>query len=195
MSASHFKEDAMSGQSVKSNAARNDIVATLQTVHDATQKYFGKGKTLVLDGVDVKSDAFVAELQNVIATYKAVDTARTALTQAVLARRQALEAVRPKLTAMRAYVAAICGKQSTEYKAFGFAPQQRQQASLTTRAGAVEKMRATRKARGIMGKRQRQQIQAAPPPATTPSSASSPAGSAAVPSTVVTTTTTNGGSR
>jgi hypothetical protein len=88
--------------------------------------------------------------------------------QAVAKERATTKAINtPLLEALRHYVAAVFGTNSDEYLAFGFAPPKPRVKSPEAKVIGAAKMRATRKARHTMGRKQRLAITGAVPSAIT----------------------------
>jgi hypothetical protein len=90
---------------------------------------------------------------------------------AVKAVRGAAAQLRPILRALKSWVILQYGDSSAALGDFGYTPTVARQPSVATKAGALQKTRATRAARHTAGKRQKQAIKgevapvpAAPPP-------------------------------
>jgi hypothetical protein len=170
------------------------LSATLQQLAAATQQYLNK-RTLVLHGKAVPSASVVAAFQSQLAALQASATAHDAWMQAVAEQRAAYTAtVAPLIAALKVYVIGAFGPTSEEARAFGFQPKTRTSSPVAKVIGA-EKLRATRKARNILGKKQRLAITGALPAAVTvQTAASAPAAGPSAPvATVTVTTTGNGG--
>jgi hypothetical protein len=152
--------------------ARNDVLATMQAIVNGVETNLDN-KTLVLNRVAITSSALVASLQNVIAAYQAAQAARAAWIQAVSTQHALVDAIQPTIVALRAYIVAVYGEQSAEYKSFGFTPRRKSQPSAEAKALANQKRLATRAARKTMGSRQRLKIRGVVPTTTNGSTGSS----------------------
>jgi hypothetical protein len=134
---------------------KNDVTTSYQQAINGTQSYL-PNRTLVLNGKPVTTKAVVTILQQQIDAVQASTAAHTAWLQAV-AKERATTATTgtPLLTALRHYVIAVFGINSDEYLAFGFQPSKPRVKSPEAKVIGAVKMRATRKARNIMGSKQR----------------------------------------
>jgi hypothetical protein len=138
------------------------LSATLQQLVAATQEYLNK-RTLVLHGKAVPSASVVTAFQSQIAALQASDKAHDAWMQSVAERRAAYTAtVAPLIAALKTYVIGAFGPTSEQARAFGFQPKARTSSPVAKVIGA-EKLRATRKARNTLGKKQRLDITGALP--------------------------------
>jgi hypothetical protein len=157
-----------------SKIRQNDVSAMLRTAVSALQENFAQ-KTLMLEGKPWKEEDVVQAFQNQVAALQASTAAHTAWLKAVSDQKAAYTTVIvPLLKALRAYVATQCGTGSQTYLAFGFAVPQRGKPSTETRSTALLQSRATRKARGTMGKKQRLAIKGVVRPVTAAPAATSP---------------------
>jgi hypothetical protein len=112
----------------------------------------------------VKSKAVIALLQQQIDVTQASAAAYTAWLQAVAKERATIKAISaPLLKALRHHVAAVFGENSDEYLAFGFTPPKPRVKSPEAKVIGAARMRATRKARHTMGRKQRLAIKGAVP--------------------------------
>jgi hypothetical protein len=161
-------------------------MTTLSTINIATQKTTieAEYKTLInginteLIGVDpfvingttyTRAD-LLARLQSRITASEATKTARTALHNAVNSE-QDLQAQMVLLRAgMKAYLISRFGKGSGKLQLFGFAQTKTTQKTAQSKAAAVVKSKATRTARGTLGKKQKSGIKGVVPVPATPSS-------------------------
>jgi hypothetical protein len=144
----------------------------------ALAKFTSAADVVLVDGVSFTQPQVVAAYQSPLDARKAVTGARAAENVAVK-KRQAADAERRKVDiGLRAFVVNKFGANSSEAQEFGFAKKPAKQPKVAAKAVAVEKAAATKKARGILGKKARRAIKAppAPQPAPTPSAAPAPAG-------------------
>ena len=148
-------------------------------------KKFVKTKTAITaSGEQTKLADLVAVYQAAIDTRNALVPSRAAFDKALTARDSA-EVVRLATDKkLKAWVVNEFGADSTEAEEFGFLPPKVGAKSADTKALAVQKLHATRTARGTKGKRQREKIKgtivapAAPADPATTAPAASPAASA-----------------
>jgi hypothetical protein len=165
-----------------------------------------KPKTEIsIEGQSFKLADLIAIYQDAIDTRTALVKSRAALDADLTARDSAEVTRRTTDVGLKSWVASKFGAKSTEAQEFGFTRTNPLVKTAATKAVAVEKMLATRKARGTRGKRQKEKIKgtvvvpAAPavPAVTAPAAASAPSAPAttsaaptgAPASTVVTTST------
>jgi len=124
--------------------------------------------TLYLGGETFTPLTLAAFVQNRIDRANAIDTARAAWEAAL----SAYDAVNKKTDLvvgdLRHAVMAAFGRQSPVLASFGFLPIQVPVLTAEQRALAVKRSKATRKARGTMGKKQKAQIKGAVPTAPAP---------------------------
>jgi hypothetical protein len=173
-----------------SSRSKGNAVLRFQAVKTGLQQYFAK-KVLLIDGKPYKAEDLETLLQNQIDALQQVDATHGAWMTAVGVARTGNSPAELLVNGIRAYVTPVLGSNSEALKVFGFTPRRKPQASAEAKAQAVHQMRATRKARNTMGKKQRQSIKGVVPasagPAVTPSTTSTSS-----PSPAVTTPTSNG---
>jgi hypothetical protein len=154
---------------------KSDLSAQLLTAVTAMEDNDFAGKTLMLNDKPVKGAVVIKMFQDQIAMMKATDAARTSLLKASGAQKTADAPVRAALTALRQYIAAVYGKTSELYTAFGFpVPRPRAKPTIPTRTTALVQSQATRKARSTMGKKQRLAIKAVVQPQVSAPAVTSP---------------------
>jgi hypothetical protein len=154
----------MSGKKIRRKS--NVKASYQQAIHAALQHL--TEDTLVLDGKPVSKDALVGFLQQYVDAAQASTDAHTAWIQAVAKERHTIKVVSaPHHAALQHYIAARFGTNSDEYLAFGFAPPKPRVKSPEAKVVGAAKMRATRKARHTMGRKQRLAITGAVPSAIT----------------------------
>ena len=147
---------------------KNDVTTSYQQAINGTQSYL-PNRTLVLNGKPVTPKAVVTILQQQIDAVQASTAAHTAWLQAVAKERATTKATgAPLLAALRHYVIAVFGINSDEYLAFGFQPPKPRAKSPAAKVIGAVKMRATRKARNVMGSKQRLAISTVPSAITLP---------------------------
>jgi hypothetical protein len=164
----------MNGTKQQSIGEWQKIISTLQDSYS--------GKSFVLEGKVWKTNDVVAAFQNAIDVMNEVDTSHVEWTEAVTKQKTAVVTVALLVIALKAYFGAVYGKKSSAYAAFGFAAKPRK-LTVDSKVAAVEKNRATRKARNTMGTRQRKAVTGASALAATEPAAAAPATTAPVTST------------
>jgi hypothetical protein len=175
-------------------SSKNDVSAMLMIVKGAVNTTFAK-KTLVLEGKAWKEADIVSAIQDQIEALQASDAAHATWIKSVADQRTSYKTVIvPLLHALRNYVALLYGTNSQTYLDFGFAPPTKAKPSTETRSAALEQSRATRKARGTLGKKQRLGIKGVVQPVTSAPTESSPSTPSATPATVASAVTPSSGS-
>jgi hypothetical protein len=156
---------AQKGISVMSNGNKKTSIAEFQTVINALEDY--PAKTFPLGGKIWKSSDLASAFQAAIDAINA-GSADKITWQASVAKEQTTKALALSLFgALKGYIAVADGKKSDAFKTFGFASTP-VAPTPATKVAAVEKRAATRKARGTLGKRQRQAITGVVAPASAP---------------------------
>jgi hypothetical protein len=115
---------------------------------------------LVLVGTTYPRATLLAKFQSRIDAAQATKSARANLRTAAANERALAEQIEPVRQAMKHYLQGRFGKNSPMLQAFGFTEAKTAQKTAESKAGAVVKMKATRKARHTMGKKQRLAITA-----------------------------------
>ena len=153
---------------------RNDLLMQLQQAADALEHHYA-GESLVLGNRTWDAAELAAAFR---AHVGALNDAERALAEwhGQVAANRARHAVDigPALVALRAFINSQFGATNGMLSEFGFVARQRTTPSTETVRAAVEKRRATRKARNTMGKKQRLAITGVVAPA--PSAAEHTAG-------------------
>lgn len=126
----------------------------------AIKEHLSNGVTL--GGVKYAPAALAKMFQNGIDTADATDRAAKAWHLAVVTERENTQSLDGVQTALRNYMSATFGETSTEFADFGFKPRVVTAVDTETKAAAVVKREATRKARNTMGKRQKGKVKGAP---------------------------------
>ncbi len=161
-------------------------MTTLSTINIATQKTTieAEYKTLingintelagvdsfVINGITYSRADLLAQLQSRITASEATKTARTALHNAVNSEQDLQQQMLLVRAGMRAYLVSRFGKGSGKLQLFGFAQTKTTQKTAQSKAAAVAKAKATRTARGTLGKKQKSGIKGVVPVQATPAS-------------------------
>jgi len=116
-------------------------------------------KTMIpMNGKLVKASDAAEMFESGIESTKHVAAARAAYLQAVARANAAEVTLRTLIQPIKSFVQHTFGERSHEAAAFGFEPRKPRRVSVEVRCEAVEKLRATRVARGTLGPRQRARI-------------------------------------
>ena len=139
------------------------------------QTVLASGGTIPLQNVPSNLKQVLQAIGTNLVPYQAVHDARTALKLALQHRSEFEPAAKKFLTELQAAVVAAYGLGSTEFQAFGF--KVRKTATPLTseqKAQKADRMRRTRKARNVLGKKQRKSVTgASSSPTTTPATPAS----------------------
>ncbi len=152
---------------------RSEMVAVDVKQSECIRNFCGKA-VIHFQGRPLKASEVVALYEEHIALLKQTDEARSKwlrLVQETEAKRGIVAAL-SKVCA--SYVTNAFGEGSDAYRAFGLADGKRVKPSPETLVVAAEKRRATRKARGTMGTRQREAIHGSAEPGARPPAATPP---------------------
>jgi hypothetical protein len=136
-----------------------------QTVIAGVDKYFANAATLPLAGTAYTPSAFKAVLQREIDTVRALDVARAAIAQLVATARAARTDAGAARRALKAYVLGAYGPAAVQMLQDLGIPVPKPKGgkrSAATKAIAVVKAEATRKARGTIGRKKKQAIKGVP---------------------------------
>jgi hypothetical protein len=137
------------------NRRNVDLIANLKTAADALETHYS-GQTLVFGKrswtTAELAQAFRAHADALVATNQA---RQEWYRQARIIGASAKAEITPALVGLRAFLAMQHGSADAMLTTFGFVARHRNAPSAETKRLAVEKRRATRKARGTLGKRQR----------------------------------------
>jgi hypothetical protein len=162
-----------------SNSNKQQSIGEWQKIINTLQETY-PGKSFALEGKVWKTNDVVTAFQNAIDIMNEVDSSHVAWTDAVTKQKAAVATVTLLVAALKAYFGAVYGKKSPAYAAFGFV-QKAAKVKVEARLAAVEKGRATRKARNTMGKRQRKAVTGATAPAAAPAAGTPAATTPAMP--------------
>jgi len=145
--------------------SHNATVAGANKRLAAMKKYVTDRKvTIPLAGKLLKPAQVAAIFQESIDTQAAVAEKLAAYKGAILQRDAAEKRRLAADEAMKGWVLQLFGDGSTEASEFGYAARRRPEISAEDRARAVERRRATREARGTIGKKQKLAIRGVVPP-------------------------------
>jgi hypothetical protein len=135
----------------------------------ALRAYVKTGKTEIgIGGVNYKLPQVIAVYQDAIDSRQAVDTKRAEMTAAMTARAAAETKRHAADNALKPWVIGQFGPNSQEAIDFGFPPRKTPTRTPEEKVQAVAQAKATREARGTMGKKERLKIKGVvPSPAAT----------------------------
>jgi hypothetical protein len=175
--------------------SHNATVASASRRLGAMKKYVtGRKVTIPLAGKLLTPAQVATIFQESLDTQAAV-AQRLAAYKGAIAERDAAEKRRLAADeAMKGWVLQLFGDGSTEAVEFGYAARKKPEMSAEDRAKAVELRRATREARGTMGKKQKLKIRGVVPLIAASETASSPATLTPAPHVQPTTTAATNGS-
>jgi hypothetical protein len=123
------------------------------------QKDFTPKQSLVVEGNTMLVPAILAQLAAELALVTAADNARTALAAAVAARKAGAQATTKFLDALESVLKMTFGSGGAQLQDFGIKPPKAKKVlTVEEKALAVAESKATKKARGIIGKNQRSAI-------------------------------------
>jgi hypothetical protein len=137
---------------------RPSEIASLQKLSDGLTKHASAIPHLVIGGVSMTPTDVSAKLQSRIAVAQAVDPARAAWRNAVAVDQAATEQLTPFLSGLRQTLLVAFAGQVDAMADFGLAPRKRPVLTTEQRTAAVLKAKATREARGTLGKNQKAEI-------------------------------------
>jgi hypothetical protein len=135
------------------------LIAGIQSLPDTS---------FTLNGVTYLKADLVQLLQKRVDAAEATKTSKAAWLANVQAERESDAQVAPLRAAMKGLVQTRFGKNSPKVRDFGFAPAKPRVTTPAKKAAGALQMLATKKVRGVMGKKQRKAIKspAAPAPVT-----------------------------
>ena len=136
----------------------------------ALAKHFTGAAILTLNGVSYKAKDVQSVLQAHLDATSAADALRAEWQTAVSTAVAKAAAVAGMLPALRAHLISAYGGSSATVADFGFTPKKKA-TTVAAPATGVAKRQATRKARGTMGKKQKEKIVGVVQPAPIPSAA------------------------
>jgi hypothetical protein len=157
---------------------KQSFVSIVQRVITVLQTPAFIDQTFMLGGKPYKAKDLVTALQAAVDAIDAGTAAQINWKDAVGKQKTAKTQATELVAEIKDYIAVAYGKASTTYATFGFGPQHTQPTP-ATKVAAAAKNRATRKARGTLGKREKQNIKGEVASSTAPAvsaSSSSPSG-------------------
>jgi hypothetical protein len=163
---SPLKRGGEEKMSINQNHAK--IVASCNQRLTALKKFVTTKTPMVINGQSMKPSDVIAIYQDTLDTRSAAETQRAAYEQALQARERANTARLAIDEGLKAWVANQFGPGTQTVSEFGFSPRKVGAKSAQTKADAVVKLRATRKARNTLGKRQKAGIKGTIPVPTAP---------------------------
>jgi hypothetical protein len=140
--------------------ARVNEVDALQKLADGLTQNASTAPSFVLAGTTLKPTDVVAKLQARLAQLKAVTAAAAAWHAAVQTDKTAAEQIKPLVAAVKQVLLAAYAGQLDVLAEYGLTPRKTPVISPATRTAAALKAKATRAARGTMGKVQKAAITA-----------------------------------
>jgi hypothetical protein len=156
------------------NSSRAAFLAAIVTLIAAVPTAL-PNVTIIVNGVTMTMAEIVALLKACLAAMTSVDNLRDQLREGLVADQSLREQVVAMSQELYPYSGSVLGRSSKLFASLGFTSKKRAEPSAETKAEAVEKLRATRAARGTKGKRQRAAIHGAPAPVpAAPATPSSP---------------------
>ena len=139
-------------------------------------KYLKDGTVISVLGTSYTTTQLKTVIQADLDAAAATQTARSKWNDAVKSEQTAHAKAHGVLVGLKGYLVMQYGKTATEVFAdFGFTPPKAPKTDPATVVAAAVKAKATRKARGTLGKKARLKITASPEPATAPATGSTPA--------------------
>jgi hypothetical protein len=140
----------------------NDAEA-LDIIHGLSTK-LSHVDVITLGGVDYNRTDLIVLFRGVLEAERGTAVAKGKWMQAVANERKVRAKVAPIRNLLRSHLESTYGKGSAVAAAHGFRAKERKKPSVKTRVEAIAKRKATREARGTMGKRQRLKIKGTLPP-------------------------------
>lgn len=139
------------------------------------QQFFSNLPTMTAGSQTMAPADFVKVLQDRLASSQAVQTATAARSAAVKVDRDKRTQTAPLMRALKRVVQGMYSESPEVLAVFGVQPVKIGTQTVATKATAIEKTLATRKARHTMGKKQKKAIHGTPAGATTAPAAPAPA--------------------
>ncbi len=177
------------------NGSRVLRINTINKLAGGFEKHCSKLGGLVIEtGEKISSKEILRAFEAVAEADAAVATARGSLTAALLDEQKTLEENQAIVSAVRTYARVMFAAKPDILSDFGIAPTRRHVRDTEERAQTLAKVRATRKARGTLGKKERAKIHGEPVDPATPPTPIAPAATPPTPIVPVTNgTATHGG--
>jgi hypothetical protein len=136
--------------------SKDSELAKLQKCEKACKRVYGN-KPIVLQQ-QLTGSSMAEKCAQLISAEDKVESANRAWRAAVAARDALTVETAPLFRSLQSLVQATWGKSDQMVAEFGFKPAEKAETSAETRALAVVKLRATRKARNTLGKQQRKHV-------------------------------------
>ena len=127
------------------------------------QQFLSTLATMTVGSQSLAPADIIKVLQDRIASSQAVPTATAARTAAIKADRDRHEQTAPLVKALRQLVLGMFSESPDTLAVFGLRPVKTGSPTVATKAAAIKKNLATRKARHTMGKVQKKDIKGTPP--------------------------------
>jgi hypothetical protein len=122
------------------------------------QKYYSTTATMVMAGVSYTPAGLISLLQAYVNAITALQALHAQLSDAVLGVQAQKGQINTILLDLESFVTNAFGRSSSKLGDFGFTPRKRGVPSVQTKAQAQVKSKATRKARGTLGSKQKLSI-------------------------------------
>ena len=145
--------------------SKTNRIAMERKLLDGLEKKLGKGAVIVLKGDKHKLSDILATVKERIDASEPVEKAKLAWIAAAQNERRILEESNELVANVIKYVTLVHGSSPEALAEFGIVPQPRR-LSAEERLQTVLKAKATREARGTMGRRQREKVKGAGAPGT-----------------------------
>jgi hypothetical protein len=162
---------------------KDSIVNSLRQAIAGVKKHFASSPAIVLDGASTTPDAVTALFQTAIDAIDRSTVAEKAFHDAVAAQNEAVATARVTFAALTQLVKSQLGSTAAILGDFGIPVPTRQVPTQATKAAAVAKRDATRKARSTAGKRQKAKVTGESPAAASPTTQPAEPAPAAAPAT------------
>jgi hypothetical protein len=146
-----------------SRTTKDSELANLAKRQKALRRDYS-GKSIILDEKPYTGQALAEMCARSISAEEAVQAAYREWRNAVARRDAIRDDSAPVFQSLQRFIQATRSKSSQAVAEFGFKPIDKPVKSAETKAAAVEKLRATRKARHTMGKRQKKEASLAAAP-------------------------------
>ncbi len=147
------------------NKAGQVVISRITAMQAGFNKDFTAKQSLLMDGTSVGQPAILGQLGTFLQVIQGVETARQALAARVAAKKAQSAAVTKYLSQLEAALKQALGSGNPELQDFGIKPPKtRRQLTVQEKAVAAANARATKEARGILGKKQRAKITTAGTP-------------------------------
>ncbi len=147
------------------------LLTSLNLLIAGIEKRFASS-SLMVAGQSYTGATLVSALQPLVDALSGSATAKAAYQKAIADERQVFAQAESFVTCLHQAIYASFGQAADALADFGLAPHTRRVPSVAVKAAAAAKAKATKAARGEIGKRQRAKIEATAPAAGAPASTS-----------------------